>query len=353
MKPSTKTPLLTITLVSVFTIPILQAEVTVNPDAENLVITATTEGFGSDPNVVLHDDFDSGTVNQKLNGWSLGSTTGKHNPVYTDAFSVTGKLAGMASFIEGNYNSSAEYKNLPDMETAYLSYYFKVDKLGPTVSRNIKLARLSGGFNGVYIQSYAIGMFDIYSNGIVSLASMDNAESKFKTVWIGDYATDSWHRAEMYVKLSNPKGTATGANWVRMDGKLIFDISGVINEETGMRYKWLTLPYYVAGNYDVANADYKIYYDNVVLSKAAGRVEACESEYYSECKKPVVLKYASWTDKSITVKLADIPPQRPYIYVFNSEGKLVNPIVLNSGMAKQGLFACTKDCPNQPGVTPP
>lgn len=326
------------------------AEVTVKPEADDLLITATTEGFGSDPGVVLHDDFDSGTAGQQLSGWSLGSSSGKHHPVYSNTSAITGSLSGMASFTEGNYNSTAEYKNLPDMDTVYLSYYFKVDKLGTEPSRNIKLARLSGGFTGTYTQAIAVTLYDIYDNGTLQQATHTDQASKFKTVWIGDYADNAWHRSEMYIKLSNPKGSETGITSAKMDGKLIADLKGIINEETGMRYKWLSMPYYVAHD---SGGDYKMYYDNVVVSKTQARIEACESEYYVECKKPVLLKFTSWTDKSITVKLADIPSLKPYIYVFNSEGKLVNPIVLNSGMAKQGLFACTKDCPSQPGVTPP
>lgn len=314
------------------------AEVSIKLVEDNLTITSTTDAFGSAPEVVLHDDFDSGVANQQLSGWSLGSTSRNQNPVYSDAFSITGKLSGMSSFLNGNYNSSAEYKNLPDMETAYLSYYFKVDKLGPDASRNIKLARLSGGYNGVYIQSYAIGIFDIHSNGIVSLATDDNAESKFKTVWISDYANDSWHRAEMYVKLSNPQGTPTGVNSVRINGKSIFEGNNLINEETNMRYKWLTLPYYVAHD---PGSDYKIYYDNVVVSKNRARVELCENDSYNDCKQPVIAKTVSWSPKSITIAKESLSLTKPYIFIFNENDSIVG----------KAIHYCP-DCPSKPKTSP-
>ena len=291
------------------------AEVTVKHDANNLVITATTDEFGSAPAIVLHDDFDSGTIGQQLSGWSLGSSSGQHNPVYSNDWAVTGSLSGMANFTSGNYNSTAEYKNLPDMDRVYLSYYVKVDKLGTDLSRNIKLARLSGGYvGGTYVQAVGFTFYDIHASGQFLQATIDFSESKFKHPWTADYVDNQWHRIEQYIKLSNPAKTANGITTVMVDGKTITDQVNIVNEETGMRYKWLTLPYYVAHD---PGGDYKLYYDNVVVSKNRARVELCENDTYSDCKQPIIVKAASWSPKSITIAKESFSPKKPYIFNFN------------------------------------
>lgn len=129
------------------------------------VYQITGTGFGEAPRVEVHDDFEDGRDESRLTGWELGSSHGSV-PVYSSDASVSGNLSGKSSFIGSNYNSSAEYKNLNNLRSVYLSYYVKIDQLSGNDSRNIKLARITSGYSGSYSQpSVGTTLFDIYSNG--------------------------------------------------------------------------------------------------------------------------------------------------------------------------------------------
>lgn len=315
------------------------AQFTAEKVGENLVISAASDSFGSGPEVIIHDDFDAGTAGQPLQNWNVPAGSGTQNPSYSDFTSVTGKQSGMSSFLGTNYNSSAEYKNLPDLETAYLSYYFRVDLLSGLPSRNIKLARLSGGHDGrSYVQAVAFTFYDIHSNGNFQQASIDYAESKVKMAWTSDYVDSKWHRVQKYIKLSNPAKEANGITIAKLNRQEVTNQVNIVNEETGMRYKWLTLPYYVAHD---QGGDYKIYYDNVVLSKNRARVELCENDSYNDCKQPVIAKTVSWSPKSITIAKESLSLTKPYIFIFNENDSIVG----------KAIHYCP-NCPSKPKTSP-
>lgn len=312
---------------------------TIKMNEGNLVISTEAEDFGPNPQILIHDDFDTGVIGQLLQKWELSSFAKNQNPSYSDFTSVTGKQSGMSSFLGGNYNSSAEYKSLPDLDTVYLSYYFKVDLLSGQPSRNIKLARLTGGHNGrTYVQAAGLTFYDIHSTGQFLQASIDDNDSKVKTAWLSDHIDKKWHRVEKYIRLSNPAKTANGITISKINGQVITNQTNIVNEETGMRYKWLTLPFYVAHD---PGGDYKIYYDNVVLSKSRARVELCESDAYSDCKQPIIAKTANWSPKSITILKESLSPKKPYIFIFDENEKIVG----------NALYYCP-ECPSNPTPSP-
>lgn len=313
------------------------AQITVSQNTDSIILTANSDLFNTaPPPVVIHDDFDNGVAGQPLQNWTISSSSNKQNPSYSNEAAITGTLSGMSSFLGGNYNSSAENKNLPNMDVVYLSYYFKVDLIAGAPSRNIKLARLSGGHDGsTYVQSVSFTFYDTQATGNFQQASIDFAESKVKPVWTADYVDNRWHRAEMYIKLSNPAGAANGITIAKIDGNIISNQTNIVNEETGMRYKWLTLPYYVAHD---AGGDYKIYYDNVVVSKSRARVEICENDNYKECKNPVIAQITAWQPKSISIKKENYTAKKPYYFIFNDSDVLVN---------NKGVYYCP-ECPSKP-----
>lgn len=310
------------------------AEITVARTSMAVSLTADAAIFGEGPAVALHEDFDSAEANRPIEGWLLSSS---HNtpPIYSNFTSITGGLSGMSRFEGSNYNSSAEYKNLPDLDSAYVSYYFRIQKLSGEKSRNIKLLRLSGGYKSSYTQSIGLTQFHNNSNGIFLQASIDNAESKVPTVWMGDYSDDKWHRAEYFTKLSTPAGASNGITLLRIDGKILANKVNIINEETGMRYKWVTLPFYADHS---PGGDYRVYYDNVIISAKRARVELCESESYTLCKAPILAKIDEWTANQIKLSKVNLTSAKPFMFIFDN-----NDVLLNS----KGLRHCS-ECPKPP-----
>lgn len=332
-------------------------------------ITSNNGNFNTGHNILIHEDFETGAHGSPiLNATDAstgitresGSNIPAQTPKFTNAERINGGFAGKASFDKtlGNYNSTLEYKNLGGLSTVYLSYYFKVTSLDPQgnaidpdeynkgravtdpsyfhKSRNIKLARLSGGYKNGYIQGIGVTLFHSYENGQFSTTSKDGQTSKVPAKWIEHYADGKWHRIEHYVVLSTPAGTANGVSSLRIDGVEIANYQNVVTEETGSSIQWLTMPYYVAHD---AGDNYAIYYDNIVLSKDKARVELCDSNNYAMCKKSHIAKVISWGSAEITIdaKSACATAARN-IYVFNADGSLKD----------QGVLICNK-APQQPG----
>lgn len=310
----------------------VHAQLEVTKTQEHYRITGTN--FGTAPGVVLHEDFDTGEQGQKLLNWSLSGTA----PTYNNKDPVTGKLTGMSRFIGTNYNASAEFKQLGGLTTVYLSYYFKVVHLNGARSRNIKLARLSGGYNGTYIQATGLTLFHGHSNGIFITATTDAGNATNPQVWTDNYADGKWHRAEYYVVLSSPAGASNGTSRLIIDGTVVANFENVITERTGKKFEWLTLPYYVAHD---AGGDYEIHYDNVVVSKNRARVELCAESKYLQCARPIVADGVAWSNNAVTLNLAAIDKEKKqYAYVFKSDGSLINT---------NGIAVCP-NCPSPPFV---
>lgn len=325
-------------------------------------ISSDNLDFGKSPDVKIHEDFDDGTPGDVLQGWSVSASGGSaYLPRYSEQFSITGKLSGMSTFLDRNYNSSAEFKQLGGLRTIYLSYYVKADLLDGEPSRNIKLARISGGYKGgTYNQAIGLTFFNNYNNGALFQASRDNAESKVPTRWMGNYIDSQWHRIEHYVKLSTP-GQENGITLTRINGDVVVDLQNIENDETGIQYEWLSLPYYVAHD---PGGDYKIYYDNVVVSRNMARIELCEHASYSRCRHPILAKIINWKPNRIEISTSSFAGRNPYIFIFNENDILINnkPMTVTykdwedipdrKTAPQSGIYFCP-ECPRSPEVNPP
>lgn len=309
-----------VAMVGLFSIGALNAgaAITVFSDAAGLHIKSSDSALGDGPEVVLHDDFDAGVAGQLLTGgWSLGSSSGNQSPTYNDKQHVTGSKSGKASFLGSNYNSTAEYKSLPNMDSVYLSYYVKYVHLSGDLSRNIKLARLSAGYIDGYQVCQGTTFFD-YNTSNTFYTPLEGANTPGATVWWDKPLVNEWHRLEQYLKLSAPAGAANGVSWLYADQKLIANLSNLVTQNYPSNIKWLTMPYYVAHD---PGGDYEMYFDNVVVSKYPSRVEFCEADTYAMCKAPVIPKVKSWSPSEVVVDAAELNKNgRGYIYVFNRNG---------------------------------
>ena len=313
----------------------VKAEITVGYTDSNVVLNTSGNLFGTNPEVVIHDDFEGGTHAEPLSGWSLFSSHGKV-PVYSNADVMTGNLSGKADFTDGNFNSTAEYKSLGGLTKVYVSYYFKVSLLSGVPSRNIKLGRLSSGYKTAYVEPTGLTFFPVNANGIFYTYSAIEGDSKAPTTWLNDLVDNNWHRAEYLLELSNPAGAANGMTRITLDGKSIANHADIITEELGNKIEWFTLPYYVAHD---PGGSYHIFYDNVVVSKNQARVEVCDKDTYSACKKPTLIQISSWESNKITIAQNKfLKGAGSNLYVFNQNGELLNA---------NGIHACPK-CPKPP-----
>ena len=322
-------------LLALFLAANAQSKIQLDYSDENIILSTTDNNFGSNPTVIVHDDFESGAINAPLANWSLSSSHGK-TPVYTNNDKVTGIFSAKADFSGGSFNSTAEYKSLGGISKVYVSYYFKVSHLSGAASRNIKLGRLSSGYQSAYIEPTGLTFFPTNENGIFYTYSNIESESKTPTTWLDNFVDSQWHRAEYLLELSSPAGSANGKSLIILDGIKISEKNQIVTEELGNKIEWFTLPYYVAHD---PGGDYLIFYDNVVVSKNPGRVEVCDKDTYSSCKKPTIIQVSNWENDRITI------PQDRFLkgsgsnlYIFNQSGQLLN---------SKGIHACPK-CPKPP-----
>lgn len=350
------------TLLAISFCPPLLAKVELSQKGDRIVISSDNLDFGPSPDVKLHDDFESGSPGEVLQNWSVSASGGTGDlPRYANEFAVTGKSSGMSSFLGRNYNSSAEFKELGGLRTVYLSYYVKIDQLSGEPSRNIKLARLSGGYKGgTYNQAIGLTFFHNYNNGALFQASRDHSTSKVPTKWMGNYVDSQWHRIEYYVKLSTP-GKEDGVTLTRINGNKVVELHDIENDEVGIKYEWLSLPYFVSHD---PGGDYKIYYDNVVVSKNMARIELCEHASYSKCQQPILAKVINWAPNKIEILAETLSGKNPYIFIFNEDDGLINRSSINvtyknwEGMPdrntspQSGIYFCP-ECPRSPEVDGP
>lgn len=307
------------------------------PTAEPDVFTITGGTFGVGPTVVLHTDFEEGSAGATLGTpWTLQSSGGP-KPTYTQEKRVTGTLSAKAHFTGSNYNSTAEFKSLPDLREIYVNYYVFVDHMSGDKSRNVKLARITSGYSsGGYDQpSLGITLFDTNSNGIIY---MYPGESKdYYDEWMGTLTNSGWRRVEYYVKLSEPASNNNGVIKVKIDGKIEMDFTGVTTDHFGNSFQWLSMPYYVAHD---PGGDYSMYFDNVVVSNNSARIEICSNDTYTECSQPIVAKTEQWSSNSVSFSVIGEEMYNNYAYVFSADGKLLN---------SQGVSICA-NCPQPPSV---
>jgi hypothetical protein len=295
---------------------IAQSEIQAFKGEANKSVILVAPEFNNFISPVKVDDFEAGVSGSTLTGWDTSSNAGLL-PVYSNKASITGGQSGLSRFIGDNYNSTAEIKTLNGLKVVYLSYFVRLDQLNGAASRNLKLARLSVGYDGAYKKPTGITLFGHHQNGI---AYNFYSKSENNTKWMGNYADGEWHRVQQYIVLSSSAGASDGAFFSSVDKHVVVDEDGLVTDATGDGFNWLTLPYYRGSN---PGGDYNVYYDNVYVGASRSRVEACSAPTFSACETSVLLNFLKHeSEQSIHLNLSSDTPK--FLYVFDENNALLN-----------------------------
>lgn len=133
---------------------------------------------------------------------------------------------------------------------------------------------------------------------------------------------DNWHRVEVYMKLSNPVGTANGAFESWLDGVQEYNVTNTITRDSDLAGKNLDsfmLPVMVSEN--AMNLNF--YADDVYVDKTISRVEICSGSTWDARGKCEVQVPSAWSSEgtSITAAInqgAFTESSNQYLYVVDS-----------------------------------
>lgn len=253
-----------------------------------------------------------------------------------------------ADFSE-TYNSTLEIKNLDEYlvqdgitpDAIFASYYVKIDHLSGEKSRNIKLLRLTSGYNGGYLQP-TVGVTIFHNtNSAIFYNYYGSGDHNLK--WVKVPPMNQWVRLDYYVKMSSSKGTSDGAIALYYNGEKITELTDVVTNNTDNFFEWATLPYYVAKD---PGGVYEMHSDSLAILPSYRRIEACmvkdfrDAQDYSDCENPVVLApHSVETNSGIGLtheKLIENNVEKLILYYFDSENNLINP---------KGIHFCPR-CPS-------
>ncbi len=325
-------------------------------------ITIYGSGFGANgPNIVLFDNFESGTQGSNIKTgagsatigkWDfVGGGTGKSIPVYDSSFSVSGTKA-MKSDYTKDYGSSAQVFNL-NSNDIFLSYwvYLPTTSTFPCTNTgtlcNWKISWLYGTDTtqddqvipvglpsdnpSAPFSSWAISCNDCYSSH-TNWFSWNMYKGRWYRIWAWIRATgDSTGRKEVWVMGKDDDLKVTQkVNW-----------TGRIFDTMGTNFLKFSMSAYA--RQCVGCTESAPRYDDVYLAtgtNSRARIEIGNASTYNACTNLAIATVTSWSNTQITATLrqgALGTLKNAYVYVFDSNGN----VNLNG-------YPLCPDCPGNP-----
>jgi len=289
------------------------------------LFTITGDGFGSEPNAAPYrfDDFEHGTAGNDLTWWGLSKSSGDY-PKFTTAQVYSGNLAAKANF-DGQYNCTA-YKTGFDFDEAYISYWVYWLKLSGDASRNIKLARFVSHTTDYKSGTPSLGYTGFYTSSSIWYAfnGLPDGPDNDVQVWGGYVTAGTWHRIEMYGKISTLNQDDGARGWWLDLNEVDYDNAFATYTSSTDRdsYRCITMPFYVAHD---AGGPHYIYYDDVFVNNTFARVEIGNAATWSGCTVREIQLPTSWSNTSIAVTTNQAKfsnGQQVWLYVVDRDGNV-------------------------------
>jgi hypothetical protein len=264
--------------------------------------TVSGSGFGTRSSVapIIFSTFEEGTNGTPITGTYDVISGNLRPPLYSTDQYWEGTKSAYLDFIGSQYNCTLEKKNLGALSQFYISYRLRVTRYNGVSSRNIKLARISGGGDGY--PEPLVGYTEFTEEGgshIFYSFMAGNTLPNTGTLWSSWAPTrDTWQRLEYFVRLNtgtNPDGHLE----IRADRGLqeYYPNAVLSNQSNTTKFNWLTLPYYVAHD---AGGDYGMWLDDVWFDSTPQRVEIGNASTWAACTESVIQPLVSWSNTSVT-----------------------------------------------------
>lgn len=327
---------------------------------ETFVISGSGFG-GTGPNVVLFDNFESGSPGSVIGSATYGSWIGDTRNIYTSDDGYSGSKSMIAETypnLKSNITAGKKGSGPHGLETFQEVFFTSAIKdLGnmpgaggtPTsygTDSNSKDMWLMLGHRGDNTDKPGMGN-DMYivahTGGGHGIVSGNNGGIRW-FVGIDDYwQFKAWNRHSFYAKAdpSDPYGKGIAKLSV-INGKGNFlrsRSSGLITQKSGVIPFWDRVKF--AGWYRWGSDMHRVM-DDIYMAIGPGaqaRVEVCDKPTYEQCTMAGILVPTSWQSGRIQATYYGSPISNPsdaYLYVFDSNGTYNS-----SGYPLHGLEAAT------------
>ncbi len=294
---------------------------------ESIVIKGTAFGTRTAATPVIWEDFESGTVGTSLatGGWSVG-TSANLPPIYSSELAYSGGIAGMSDFPAGSVAQSTccAYKSGLSLDEVYVSYHVFIRRNSGVQTRNLKLLRVHSGAIDFLHGDPNIGMTNQNSGGQIYASGETN--------WSGYVGEGTWHRVELYAKLSSvDQCDGAWEGWIDQRPIAYQDRSMLAKSSYSTnRFRFVALPIYCAHD---EGGDYDVFYDDVYVDSSRARVELGDTPDWYQCTKREIQRVTDWHTSSVafTVRPGQFrEADLVYVFVVDASGNASEgvPIVL-------------------------
>lgn len=293
-------------------------------------VTLRGSAFGSAPAPLKFDDFESGTVGNRIGGgWAVLEDEPPTflSPTYSDRIvRPNSKRSIRANFSGGAWNSSFGVTG-QDLRTVYVDAWYYYDAANPP-SRNHKILRFHARRHRAPNMSFTIFCHD--GSGIIQSDGVRLTKNEsFTYVPVGTGALrDRWSHLQLYIEQSSP-GVADGTLLLWVNGKLQAEQRGNWRTRDAGQPPWDTvwlgnyLAHGAAGNCP-ASGDAYTYWDSVYIGRSQARVEIGDAPAYDSAEHREIQTPTEWSNGQVTFTLhqgAFSNLEGKYLFVTNAAGQ--------------------------------
>ncbi|NTW27232.1 MAG: hypothetical protein HGA36_02840 [Candidatus Moranbacteria bacterium] len=225
-----------------------------------------------------------------------------------------------------------------------LEYYNNYTYWKPVYSRNVKYGRATSGTGSDETRGNPqFNLLTQSENGGPSWSQGLNNGSDTNVFYSGDFFDPqgklwplTWHRIEVYVKLSSSAGATDGVRQYFSDGKEIkreenvATLTGIDNDP---HFNTVFSPYYVSHEHGlpgdlwpVMPVQYKIFTSDFYVDKTRARVEIGNASTFANCThREIQIPQTTWNDGQLEIKVNQgsfADGATAYLYVVDEDGSV-------------------------------
>jgi len=302
------------------------------------------EGSGFGPKAsaqpVRFDDFEAGTPNETLSGWSLSSDQGR-DPVYSTTYQRPHSTQNARClFDESQRLCSFGVESTADIPEVYLDAWYLYDPADPP-SPNHKLFRFYPGAASGAPNLYFNVHCDPGAGAHLSQAGVDSGNCHVWIDWPWSAADKRWVHIQGYFKASSTTADDGVARLWIDSAELVNLQSFRTRTETNptmWHSVWLGnyLGHDAAGACPASPGPSYTYWDDVYIDFTPARVELGNAPTYDACTQREIQVPTQWSDTSITITVngGSFPPgSELYLFVVDHNGEVSYgfPVILDGG----------------------
>jgi hypothetical protein len=305
--------------------------------SNNAPITVSGSGFGTKSTAapIKFDNFENGingaTLSSRDPSWQVYADTGK---LYSNITAHSGSLSVGNHITNGESFNTNYFTYTPSSTEMYITYWYTTTNADSGDNTIIKLPRINSstaaGGGGIYNgpgNTSLGGTYNIGANSGPYMAYNNGAESE---AWWPTWGSNelafpprnTWHRVEMYKKLSTP-GVGNGRAFIKIFNVAEADTGNVaITRSAGYSFLLDTVFMGLADG-AAQNHDYYMYLDDMYIDSTQARIEICNTNTWAARTHCEIQPATAWSASSIIIKVnrgSFGPSDAGFLYIVDSTG---------------------------------